>query len=102
MDRSDIATITRILELVGNEFRACPRALLSLDHSTRRITLVRHVAMHLIHEILNANYTETAAIFRRDPCTGRGGIVRVQEMRENDPSLDRTLKAIAREVRKKR
>ena len=58
--------------------------------------------MHLIHEILNANYTETAAIFRRDPCTGRGGIVRVQEMRENDPSLDRTLKAIAREVRKKR
>jgi chromosomal replication initiation ATPase DnaA len=94
-----MTTTDEILHAVHHATGATP-AEINADNRTNRIALARFLAMHLYHAThpWSSNQDAALAVGKRDPGTGRHGLMRAAYLLENDADFRRAYDAASREL----
>lgn len=92
-----MTTTDQILDAVHHATGARPDEILT-DTRTARVALARFLAMRLYHEThpWSSNHDAALAVGKRDPGTGRHGLMRAEYLLEHDEEF-RKAHAVARQ-----
>jgi len=94
-----MTTTDEILAAVHHATGAKPTEITS-DVRTARVSIARFLAMHLYHAThpWSSNQDAALAVGKRDPGTGRHGLMRAAYLLDHDPDFRRAYDAAAREL----